>query len=103
MQHLRISVKTNWLNGWFIRVFSRPYIVIDGVEHLVKFSTPKCFSSNANSITIGAGIRYFGRGQLLGYEAETFILDPQPNGTIEIILRNGFWNHSPFRIINNAI
>ena len=95
---LRARVTTHWFNGWFLRLFARPYLVVDGVEHAVRWGRATDVPVSAGSVRIGAGVRYAGRGALLG--AESTPVDARAREGDVLVLRNGFWNHTPFRIIS---
>lgn len=101
MRTFHIKVTTHWLNGWFLRAFTRPYIVVNSTEYSARFSRPIAIESDENTLVIGAGIRYFNRGALLGFKPEVFECDtPLPaDAAVEITLQNGPWNHSPFRCL----
>jgi hypothetical protein len=102
MTSVDISVTGHWLNAWFMRLFARPYMVIDGKRHRVRWSEPNRINVDADEVELGAGIRYFDRGGLLGFEPERVEIQARaaqdPDATVSIILRNGFLNHTPFHV-----
>ncbi|MDO4252908.1 MULTISPECIES: hypothetical protein [Bacillati] len=99
MPDVQVTVKTNWLNGWFIKIFSKPFLWVDGNEIPVEFSSPALIKIDNYEFKIGAGIRYFSKGRLLGCDPETIYLDIS-RGDFSVVLKNGFWNHSPFSVLN---
>lgn len=97
MPEVRVTVKTHWFNGWFLRMFSRPFVWVEGKETPVEFSCPVSVKVENHEFKIGAGIRYFSQGKLLGCEPETVCLDTASEVS-SIVLKNGLWNHSPFSV-----
>ena len=100
-----VRIVPHWFTGWFLRLFSRPYLVVDGHERRVGWGRAVAVISDGASLQLGAGIRYFGRGALLGCEPETVDVPAPPPGAEStlgkpsaLVLHNGFWNHEPFRI-----
>lgn len=100
-----VHVMTHWVNGWFIRLFARPFLVIDDVEHRASFREPLMVRVSGDSVSVGAGIRYGGTRTLMGCEPEVIDIqgDAGPSRPIEVVLKNGFWNHAPFRIVSGPV
>ena len=91
---LRVRVLTHWFNGWFLRAMSRPYLSINGEHHAVRWNEHYECSVSEAIFTIGAGVRYFGRGALLGCEPEhlnvTDAFEAPSATTTHVSFRNGF-------------
>ncbi|UNX53167.1 hypothetical protein MF406_08960 [Georgenia sp. TF02-10] len=101
-------MKTHWFNGWFLRLFSRPYLVIDGEELATRWGKTLDVPLSDGPVRICAGVRYFRRDPLLGCRPETLNVDELSSAADhdsgsshrpQIVFRNGFWNHSPFRVV----
>lgn len=95
-------VTTHWMNGWFLRLFSRAYLVIGTEEIQVEWGKWVTAELPNGPVQVGAGVRYTSRSELGGFEPRTI---QQQDGTScgsirELTLRNGFWNHSPFEVEN---
>nr|BFF07223.1 hypothetical protein GCM10023233_21920 [Brevibacterium otitidis] len=99
MNRIRVYVKTHWMNGWFIRMFASPVVCVNDRQFPASFTEPTVVSVDVHALRIGAGIRYFSRGPVLGCEPELFRVDESFN-EVNVVLKNGFWNHSPFRIVS---
>lgn len=102
-----VRVRPHWINGWFLRLFGRAYLVVNDAELLVRWGHRTTVDLPDGPVEIGAGVRYLGRGPLLGYEPETLFTEATGPTTDagdggpprEIELRNGFFNHEPFRVV----
>lgn len=100
MAPAHIQVKTHWLNGWFIGLFARPFVVVDHIEYETAWGSSLRVTIPSGTVCIGAGIRYTRRGQLLGWAPQQRTVTPthQASAQLQIIFRNGPWNHSPFAV-----
>lgn len=99
MNHVRVNVKTHWMNGWFIRMFASPVLCVNGKQIPASFRAPTVVSVEQPVVRIGAGIRYFSRGPVLGCEPELCRVDDSSGG-VNLVFKNGVWNHSPFTIVS---
>nr|WP_297429520.1 hypothetical protein [uncultured Actinotalea sp.] len=101
MSRASVRVRAHWVNGWFLRLFARPVVVVDGVEVPARWGQATELELPDRPSRIGAGVRYRGTRALLGCEPEEVAPLPTADGvaprTVE--LRNGPWNHSPFRVV----
>lgn len=86
------------MNGWFIRMFASPVVCVNDKQLQASFSEPTVVSVEDHAARIGAGIRYFSRGPVLGCEPELCSVD-ESSDVVNVVLKNGFWNHSPFTIV----
>ncbi|WP_250445560.1 hypothetical protein [Actinotalea sp. C106] len=91
----------HWFNGWFMRLFGRAYLVVADEELPVAWGRPTPVQLPDAPVRIGAGVRYLDRGPLLGCEPQAYEGHLGTRGTeaLRVTLRNGFWNHSPFRLV----
>ena len=94
----RIELKPHWINGWFLRLFAKPALVVDSREYPLSWTaSTKVEIDDASPATIGVGIRYFRDGRLLGVHKTELPRDPGPHhGPVVLTFRNGIWNHDPF-------
>lgn len=105
-----VLITTHWVNGWFLRLFSRPYFVMNEQEFSARWGKAMDVSLPDGPVRLCAGVRYFNRGPLLGCEPETVDFEKDHRDDTEhgseslrhpkIVFRNGFWNHSPFRVVS---
>ena len=99
-ERIRIRIKAHWVNSWFLKLVSKPVAVVGRAEHPLDWSKPTEIEIEQNtSVRIGVGVRYFGRGKLLGVS----MTEVPAYSTLElrpdvITYRNGFWNHEPFKL-----
>ena len=94
----RIKLKPHWINGWFLRLFSSPVLVVGSTEHPLSWSAPTEVEIDDSSCAmIGVGIRYSRRGPLLGaHMAELPVGSGYSCNPKSLTFRNGLWNHAPF-------
>lgn len=99
---LRVEVKPHWINGWFLKVFSTPFLVVGSTEYRLTWSAPtEVEVDEGQDLKIGVGVRYLRRGTLLGVSMTELPRDSAPrNGPIALTFRNGMWNHEPFVLAN---
>jgi len=96
MREVHVALRPHWLNGWFLVLFTSPRIVVGSTEHRARWGRAVTIPVAAGQ-RVGAGIRYFGRGRLLGVE-DVELDDTVPAGST-LLFRNGPWNHDPFRLV----
>lgn len=94
----RIRIKAHWVNGWFLRLLSKPVALVGHEEYALVWSQPTEIEIEQDaSVQIGVGVRYFGRGKLLGVSMTDLTAHSTPEFRPDVItFRNGFWNHEPF-------
>lgn len=97
----RIRIKAHWVNSWFLKLLSRPVAVVDHAVYPLVWSQPTEIEIGQDtSVRIGAGVRYFGRGKLLGVSMiELPAHSSRELSSGVITFRNGFWNHEPFKLV----
>lgn len=96
MDYVDVAIKTHWLNGWFLRLFSTPYAVAGSSEQRLTWGRTEAVPLGENGC-VGVGVRYFDKGSLLGVE-EAQVKHRRENAST-LVFRNGFWNHDPFRLV----
>lgn len=98
----RIELKPHWVNGWFLRLFAKPALVVGSREYPLSWTaSTEVEVDDASRIMIGVGIRYFRGGRLLGVHGTELPREPAPqNGPVDLTFRNGLWNHGPFVLVD---
>lgn len=91
-----IVVPAHWFNGWFLRLFARPVILVDGAEHEARWAWPTEIPVAYGSHAVAVGVRYRGAQTITGLaESSIAVASEQP---IVLEARNGFFNHQPFTV-----
>lgn len=89
-----VTPRTHWVNGWFVRLFARPVVRLDGIDHEARWGRPLQVEATVGSHEVGVGARYRGTASILGV-AGSHIEVPEGQH-IAVEARNGFFNHQPF-------
>ncbi|SJM68918.1 hypothetical protein [Gulosibacter sp. 10] len=100
MPVLAIVPRTHWLNGWFLRLFTRPVIRVDGAEASAAWGRPTEIEVEAGIRTVAVGARYRGTSAVLGAQETT--VDADDGQRVRLEARNGFFNHQPFTVTRPA-
>lgn len=95
---ITVTVRGHPVNGWFLRAFARPVIMIDGAEHDAHWSRPRTIPVSAGEHTVAVGVRYRGTPWLLGAESSALQVGIAAEETRGFVARNGPLNHQPFRL-----
>lgn len=91
-----VTPRTHWLNGWFLRLFARPIVRFDGVDHVALWAQPLQIEAAAGSHEVAVGARYRGTASVLGIaESRVEVAEGQQ---VAVEARNGFFNHQPFTV-----
>ena len=101
---LRVRIKTNWVNGWFLRLFTKPVVLVDRVEYPGQWSkVTEIETIDESSTRVAVGFRYFGRGSVLG-PSESVLTHNTDAGTdsVDMVFKNGPLNHQPFRLVKRT-
>jgi hypothetical protein len=93
---LVVTADTHWFNGWFLRLFARTVVRVDGVEHPARWGRPVTIEVPAGEHRVAVGARYRGTAPLLG-AVETPVA-AKPGEQVLVHARNGFFNHQPFEV-----
>jgi hypothetical protein len=93
---LVVTPDTHWFNGWFLRLFARAVVRVDGVEHPARWGRPATIEVPAGHHRVAVGARYRGTRPLLG-AVETPVAASEAD-RIFVDARNGFFNHQPFEV-----
>lgn len=91
-----VQPDTHWLNGWFLRLFARAAVRVDGVEYAAHWGRPVIVEVVAGDHRVAVGARYRGTRPLLG--AVEARVSAKPAETVLVNARNGFFNHQPFEV-----
>lgn len=89
-----VTPRTHWINGWFLRLFARPVIRFDGVDHTARWGQPYRVDAGAGAHRIAVGARYRGGTGALGLVESRVEIGAGQRLILEA--RNGFFNHQPF-------
>ena len=93
---LTVTPRTHWMNGWFLRMFARPVVRVDGADHAAQWSRPLTRAVAPGVHRVGAGARYRGFSSVLGVEEASVEVREGEQRLFEA--RNGFFNHEPFTV-----
>lgn len=88
---LEVTVNSHWVGSWLLLWAARPYVVLDGEEHLCRWSHPITLQTSAGTHHVVTCCRYKGISALLGKGEIKVTLEP--GQTRNIVARNG----TPFR------
>ena len=88
--------QAHWFNGWFLRLFARPVVRVDGEERAGNWGRATEVQVEPGPHLVAVGARYHGTRALLG-AAETRV-DVPPDQRVTVEARNGFFNHQPFKV-----
>ncbi|NKS56279.1 hypothetical protein GS504_01450 [Rhodococcus hoagii] len=90
------TVLGHWVNAWFLRLASRPVLLLDGCEYPARWGQPTTLSVDAGAHRMAAGLRYRGTPWLLGIHShEVYVADGR---TVYVNARNGAVNSEPFHL-----
>lgn len=93
---ITVVPRTHWVNGWFLRAFSRPIVLVNGTEHAARWGHPLEVAVSAGTHRVGVGARYRGAAGTLGVEESR--IDVANGANLRAEARNGFFNHQPFTL-----
>ncbi len=91
-----VTVRAHWFNAWFLRLLSRPVVLVDDAEHPVGWGEAKETIVAPGDHTVAAGVRYRGSGTLLG--AQPVGVSVADGQSVRLVARNGLFNHQPFTL-----
>lgn len=93
---LVVTPRTHWINGWFLRLFAKPVVRVDGVDHAARWSRQLRVDVSEGTHSVGVGARYRGTSAVLGIEESRIkVADGQ---CVDLEARNGLFNHQPFTV-----
>jgi hypothetical protein len=98
---LRIELKPHWINGWFLRLFAKPALIVGTREYPLSWVTSTEVEIDDDcGATVGVGIRYLRRGRLLGLRMTELPRGSEPHSeSVGLTFRNGMLNHDPFVLV----
>lgn len=91
---LRVHFRPNPVNGWFFRLFTTPWVDVDGVDHECAWRAATLIAVRSGRHEIAGSIRCRGSRRPLG--TGRLELDVPAEGTVDIEVRNGPLNGDPF-------
>lgn len=92
----------NPVNGWFIRLFALPVVMIDGGGVPASWKHRGVYSLELGPHTVSASLKYRRTPWLLG-TGECRIQVTEANREFAVIARNGVMNQTPFRLSVHSI
>lgn len=100
----KIRIKARLVNSWFLKLLSKPVAVVGRAEHPLVWSKPTEIEIEQDiPVRVGVGVRYFGRGKLLGVSMTELPAYSTLDLRSDVItFRNGFWNHEPFKLVGSS-
>jgi len=91
---ISVTPTPHWANGWFLRVFAAPVLLIDGVERSARWGHPSIVAVDPGDHRVSVGARYRGTRSALG--AVDAVIGIPAGVTTGVTATNGILNHQPF-------
>ncbi len=92
---LSATITPHWANAGILLPLARPFVRLDGAEHLARWRRPLVLPVEAGAHRVETFFRYRGFNAELGAGGVTVTV--QPGVDLEVTSRNGWANHVPFR------
>lgn len=92
---IEVTVRPHWVNGWFLRLTSRPVIRVDGERHVTRWGRRKSMDVAAGEHRVEASFRYRHTAGELGTASNTVLVTPGER--CHLIARAGWTNGSGLR------
>jgi hypothetical protein len=93
---LAVSVRPHWINGWFLRLLARPFVVVDGRERQSSWGEAELVTVPAGEHDVAVFLRYKGTRNQLGMGQ--LRVQVRPGDVVRVSARNGWLNSTPFRL-----
>ena len=93
---LELTARAHPVNAWLLYALGKPVLVIDGVEHPVRWREPARVGVEPGKHTVAVGFRYRGTPWLLGARERAYVV-PE-DGTLSLSAMNGPLNSEPFYV-----
>lgn len=93
---VEISIKPHWVNGWFLKLLSRPCVIVGGLESAMSWKSSLILNLEVGEHQIAVGVRYRFTRPLLGQVPTVVRVDP--GRRLALQARNGALNSDPFMI-----
>lgn len=90
------TFRPNRVNGWFLRLFARPFAIVDGTRHAAGWLSPLRVTCEPGDHEVTVGVRYRGSSRDLGVTSLTVPL--AAGEVISLVAVNGPLNHQPFTL-----
>lgn len=91
---LSVTMTPHWVNAGVLLPLARPFVRVDGTEHLARWKRPLVLSVEAGEHLVETLLRYKGFDMALGVGSLT--IEVQPGVDLEVAAQNGWANHMPF-------
>ena len=91
-----VRFRLSWVNGWFIRLFARPYISVNGAQLPASWSAETLARVECSDVRVDAFFRYRGSTSALG--TGSYRLNGANDATVHLVARNGVMNQTPFTV-----
>jgi hypothetical protein len=91
---LLVSFKGSWVNGWFLRIFTRAFVDVNGEEVACPWREITSISVAPGAVHLTSFIRYRGTSPRLGSGSIEFV--GTAGAQYRLVARNGVMNQTPF-------
>jgi uncharacterized protein YhfF len=91
-----VTPQPHWFNGWFMRLFARPSLSVDGIDRVGRWGHATVIVVEPGIHRVSVGAQYRGTRTVLG--AVVINVAVSADERSEMVARNGFFNHQPFAI-----
>lgn len=91
-----VTIKGYWLSAAWFRLTARPFVLIDGTQHQVRWGVPTATAVEAGPHEVAGGIRYPGFSSLMG--VRNVVVQVPDGETVELTAKNGLFNSEPFYV-----
>ncbi len=90
---LSVTVSPHWVSAWVLLPLARPFVQLDGAEHVARWRHPLALRVDAGEHLVETFLRYKGFGAPLG--TGKLIVEVPPGEDVAVAARNGWANHMP--------
>jgi uncharacterized protein YhfF len=93
---ISVTPQPHWFNGWFLRLFARPSLRVDGIDRVGRWGHATVIVVEPGIHRVSVGAQYRGTRTALGAVVTDVCVAADEQA--EVVARNGFFNHQPFVI-----
>jgi uncharacterized protein YhfF len=93
---ISVTPQPHWVNGWFLRLFARPSLRVDGIDRVGRWGHATVIGVEPGIHRVSVGAQYRGTRTALGSVVTDVPVSADERA--EMVARNGFLNHQPFVI-----
>ena len=90
---LFVTVSPHWVNAGILLPLARPFVGLDGTEHIARWKHPLALQVDAGEHLVETFLRYRGFDTPLGTGRLT--VEIAPGEDVSVAARNGWANHMP--------